>query len=61
MKKALGLLAVALLPTLAAAQTAETLRAQLAKCAAEQGEFSRLVCYDAIAEPIGVKEAPCRW
>ena len=50
----LGLLAVALLPTLAAAQTAETLRAELAKCAAEEGELRRLVCYDAIAESIGV-------
>jgi len=54
MKKAISLLAVALLPTLAAAQTAETFWAQLAKCASEQGELRRLVCYDAISESIGV-------
>ena len=57
MIRALGLLAVVLLPTLAAAQTAETLRAELAKCADEQSELRRLVCYDAIAESLGVDGA----
>ena len=54
MIRALILLAAILFPLVAAAQTDEDLQTELAKCAVEEGQLTRLACYDAIAESIGV-------